>query len=353
MKKVLYVGGFIFPYESAATTRVKNIGRLLKSINYVTQYFSIYFGCDEANYNASLQKKSYWEQISFKKLERYIYTYQPDVIIAYNLPSILFIKLLLNKKKFNYELIIDCTEWYDTKGISLFKKPIKWLDTSLRMNFLNFLSKKIICISSRLEKKYSKKKTILIPPLMDDTYKIQNKRKPYVLVFSGNGASGKDDLEAIINAINNLVKKGYIIKLEIIGIEAEQMSINCSDKTWLKFHGRLARNEARKVISMSHYSVFFRKGTRANNYGFPTKLSESIALGVPVITNDFSDISYYITNSVDSFYTKKMDDNALERIIEKALELDSYQYDMLVRNMRKLDFFKEEKYRDEFFEFMK
>lgn len=88
MKKVLYVGGFIFPYENAATTRVKNIGRLLKSINYVTQYFSIYFGCDEANYNARLQKKSYREQINFKNLERYIYTYQPDVIIAYNLPSI-------------------------------------------------------------------------------------------------------------------------------------------------------------------------------------------------------------------------------------------------------------------------
>lgn len=48
-----------------------------------------------------------------------------------------------------------------------------------------------------------------------------------------------------------------------------------------------------------------------------------------------------------------MDDNALEKIIEKALKLDSNQYDILVRNMRKLDFFKEEKYRDEFFEFMK
>ena len=59
--------------------------------------------------------------------------------------------------------------------------------------------------------------------------------------------------------------------------------------------------EAKNNISQSDFSILFRNSNKMTNSGFPTKVSESISCGTPVITNSTSDLESYIINGKNGF----------------------------------------------------
>ena len=59
------------------------------------------------------------------------------------------------------------------------------------------------------------------------------------------------------------------------------------------FHGRKPREELLKMLVKSDFSIFMRKKILVTKAGFPTKFSESIAYGTPVITNLLENIEPY------------------------------------------------------------
>ena len=67
------------------------------------------------------------------------------------------------------------------------------------------------------------------------------------------------------------------------------------------FHGKVSNLEARNKISKADFSILFRNVNKMTSAGFPTKVSESISCGTPVITNSTSDLEHYIINGKNGF----------------------------------------------------
>ncbi|ELV8644694.1 hypothetical protein QNE66_004418, partial [Vibrio vulnificus] len=96
------------------------------------------------------------------------------------------------------------------------------------------------------------------------------------------------------------------------------------------FHGRVPHNELISYISESDYSIFFRDDTRVNKAGFPSKLAESLTLGIPVITNEISSLKKYQNVAGVNFCStgnESLELGALLSKRQKVIEIDTKHFD--------------------------
>ena len=115
----------------------------------------------------------------------------------------------------------------------------------------------------------------------------------------------KDRLDFIIRAFLK-INKNFIFNIygltfdeycHIFNVEKKEAS-DIQKNTRIVFHGRVDHDTVLKALYDSHYMVIIRNRSRKNDAGFPTKFVESICSGVPVIANDYSDLSLYYKNEV-------------------------------------------------------
>lgn len=352
-KTIFYVGGMEFPDKNAAAQRVVANCKILNNIGYKvilagvdkSQQFSKNvdfikappvgkFECFTIAYPNSI--RSWFNRInSIASIIRLLNKYnKTDIfaIIAYNYPAVALMKLLRYTKKNDIKLIADCTEWYGKSN-----NIIKFLDTYFRMCFVHKRIKNIICVSDYLENYYSSigRTVINIPPLIDkkeDKWKNSASYKPNAIrIFSYVGSPGitkeKDRLDIIIDAFNKLKSNGYKFKLNVVGITKKNFveiypnykNIVDAMNNEIKFLGRLSHVESIKILKKSDFSIFTRLESRVTKAGFPTKLSESFACGVPVVTNPTSNILRFLINGKNSYIAKDCSVDSLKNAIENAL----------------------------------
>ena len=79
----------------------------------------------------------------------------------------------------------------------------------------------------------------------------------------------------------------------------------------ISFIGLCSNKIAQFQIRQLDFTILFRDSKTSTNAGFPTKVSESISLGVPVIVNDTSDIRVYIKNKYNGFIVSNIDDHQI------------------------------------------
>jgi glycosyltransferase involved in cell wall biosynthesis len=83
-----------------------------------------------------------------------------------------------------------------------------------------------------------------------------------------------------------------IIKYELNGI--------------LKYKGNVNNNEIPAILAVHDLLLLPRKSNLQTKFGFPTKLAEYMASGVPVLSSDVSDISNYLTDGENGFLIKEL-----------------------------------------------
>ncbi|MGD9813455.1 MAG: glycosyltransferase [Bacilli bacterium] len=223
------------------------------------------------------------------------------VVVMYNMPVIPFQKITKLCKRKNICVISDVTEWYDTKNLNPILKPIKFFDTSIRMNTMNYKADGLIVISEYLKIFYLKnykKPLIKIPPIMDFSLfdkTIYNKDKGEKIVFGyiGSNRSGKDE---ILDCLQLIANNPHKYEFMYIGSVNDKIKKRFSRFSNINFIGKIGHRELARYYEKIDYNIIVRKKSRANNAGFPTKFAESICYNTPVICNDFSDIGYILKN---------------------------------------------------------
>ena len=88
------------------------------------------------------------------------------------------------------------------------------------------------------------------------------------------------------------------------------------------FHGKINNIEVKGKISEADFSILFRNVNRMTSAGFPTKVSESISCGTPVITNATSDLERYVINGKNGFLVN-LDSKSLTTELSDILSLTS------------------------------
>lgn len=341
MKTIIYIGGFELPNKNAAAQRVVANAKVLKTIGFDVILIDINRDCNKEiletkaicfGFTRYSMKYTVSRLISIRDFKKVFITYKGSIqcVIAYNYPGIALYRMKKICNNNNVKIYADCTEWYGSLGDNIIKRYLKGFDSYLRMNLVQPKLDGIIAISKYIYNFYKDSlPTIYIPPLTDLS---ESKwRQDFVsdhsgieVVYAGNPGKHKDKINKIIESIGKIKKRG--IHFTVIGISKnvflnyypEDAEILQTIGNLVTFKGRIPHNEVICYLKKADFSMFYREKTRVTMAGFPTKFSESITCGTPVITNRTSDIENYLIDGINGFLVNELDASELESIFNKG-----------------------------------
>lgn len=359
MKKIIYIGNFSFPLGNASGKRVYGIGKALRELGYEV----LFIGMDNKIKDASDIKNTELEYDNFKYYNisypkniiewLYFFRIYKEVIkfiekenllddlygvIFYGSLRVSLINYFLMKwlKRKKIKIITDCVDWLSVKTNNLFFDIVKYIDTSYQKIYINNKCDAVIVISSYLSQYYKKrnKKVILIPPLSSIIEKrIESKNKDKIkILYAGlpfrkgieikNSVSLKDRIDLIINLMCEIKKLKINFEFNIYGFTKDEYlkvlpsqlsKIKFLDKN-LKFYGHKSNEVITAELKRSDFTILLRDIKKETMAGFPTKISESISYGVPVLVNNTSDLKMYI-KKFENGYLFEDDNRILEELV--------------------------------------
>ena len=359
---ILYIGGFELPDKNAAAQRVLANAKLFrevgyeiillgakKNIEYDTPIITTLFKYDGFSMYSVAYPKTVRQWMDYLTNANKYIEFAENIknlkcIICYNFPSIALEKIRQYCVKSNIKCIADVTEWYSGKSRVFPINLLKNLDTFYRMRIVQKKMDALIVISRYLEQYYSGcNNVIYIPPLTDLKYLARNHtqktpKKELRLVYAGSPRL-KDQINLLIEALSRVKRN---VRLDIIGIdELEYLSIYPEHRNRkmltsnIVFHGRLSHSVTLDYVRNADFSCFFRYEDIVTKAGFPTKFTEAISLGTPVLTNRSSNIDEYIHNDINGVLVKTLDIDEIARTIETLstnirVDVDTFCYQRYV-----------------------
>lgn len=373
-KRILYTGAFRFPTGDAAAARVLGIGRVFRALGYVVEYF----GWEASPRAADLKSDGTFafEDFRYESLDEFrriklgpvrrLLRYfsagtntlqrlsREDVssvkaIICYNGGSIFLMRLARFCKANNLPLILDCTEWYDGRALPGGRFGLAHIDSEFRMRVVNKSVKHMIAISEYLSTYYATcvDNLVVIPPLFDPSssrwgpirYTDETKDPTLRLVYAG--VPGKKDLLApVLEAVLRLRALGYRTIVTLVGPDRSELSHLVGEPLALASDdvvvclGRVQQEDVPHYIRAADFSVILRPIAQYSQAGFPTKLMESFACGVPVIASAVGDIAKYVVDGRNGILVSDVDGESVFSGLLRAHRLTQQQRKKLRRDAR-------------------
>lgn len=386
MKHAVYIGNFSFPLGNAAGKRVYANGKILSENGYEVLFIGldgnissetpiqetkntfddfIYYNLpDPASLSARMNFIKTYRIIT--KLLDDIYP-KPDLIIYYGSPGLSIIDDMLIQycRKRKIKIVSDCVDWLTVKTDNPFFDFFKWLDTTYRNIYVNKRADGVIAISDYLTRYYSNAgcHTVTIPPLSPkknhrNSLNIENQGK-IVISYAGipfrKGTrirdlnTLKDRIDKTVLLLYSAWEKGCIFTFNIFGFTRDDFEtalpshIEYIDKMGdsVHFFGMLSHEKVTDSIMKSDFTILIRDVNRDTTAGFPTKISESISYGTPVITTKTSDLEKYISEGDNGFFLDieneisavdklssilKIDRNSIFEMKKRCMESDLFYY---------------------------
>lgn len=359
---IIYTGIFQFPEGNAAGARVLGIGKALRDAGlrvmfagWEDQGRSEDRGADgifryqgfpyvsQASHEdlGTTHRRRTWSRLLGTPTISRLDNLDLDTVravVAYNAPSPMLWRLAAFCRRRGLACIADVTEWYDPQQLpGGFGGPL-WLDSETRMRMLHPRLSGVLAISSFLRNYYEERgcHVLRVPPLVDVEDAKWN--QPVVPADSDDvlnlvyvGTPGHKDLfGGIVRALARF-RSGKRPVLHVIGPSFDELSgVLGSDAPLLDAvsgkvicYGRLPHVEALRQLQQADFSLLVRPLKRYAEAGFPTKLVESLAAGVPVITNATSDIAEYVRNGQEGILLHDTSPGAVEAGVRRALTMST------------------------------
>ena len=343
MKTVVYIGNFGFPDKNASGKRVFGNCKVLQHLGYKIVCIGPGIGSkityDEGDLY-SINRGNEIQRVLNNKLSEVL------DIIEIEKASIVIIYGALFTEKENYKLIC----WCHAHHIKVVYDQVDWLDLNwhnplrgiIRYRNQQLMNRKVIpscdgviCISSYLSEYHKKKgkNTVVIPPLSEKITELEwdnnaiddTIRLAYVGTTSDINrptSQWKDRIDIMFMKLAEVAADKTLrpFHIDMFGMTEDEYirmfpwNERRNGKYILKqlgnrvqFHGMVPNAIAIEKICKVDFTVLIRDKKRATMSGFPTKVSESISCGIPVLTNDTSDIKMYVKSGENGFV---MDDVA-------------------------------------------
>jgi len=363
---MIILGAFRFPEGDAAAKRVYGFGKYFRDNSYDVKYLS--WGREKIN------KKNKYDDFSYISLDEFnngkgsvffrikqylllgsktLYWLKREnlkdvsVIIAYHGTSIFLLRLWFLCKKNNINLVLDCTEWYESKSLAGGKFGIVALDNTLRMQIINPFIGKIIVISNYLHEYYNKKGNDVykVPFLVEINNKavlnLNIENNDIKLLYIGNPGK-KDKFDILLNTIKifneNNSRKVYF---DIFGLTKEEYLCNMKnlsgdilDTSYISFKGKIDNKLVSTLYKIYHFSILLRPSERYALAGFPTKLVESFSYATPMIASNVGDIPYYVKSGKTGYLVDSIKKENIMLILNQIILLKNKEYN----SMRKESF---------------
>lgn len=362
---LLYVVPAMYPYGWAYASRALNLTRLAKAagceVTVISDYLSDGIARNENNSaefenvkilyttgkyasERKLKQKILVTRIIKPFIEQYLENNSVDIILcAMTGGKYSTIQKIAEKHKI--PIILEVCEWYSHKNWKYGWIDPRYLKFIFDWNYILPKARRVLCISSLLEKHFSNSgvKTVRIPTILNtDGIEHKDYKKchfPIRLVFIGGITGGKDELGTLINVICSY-DLPYV--LNIYGPNKKEVSKVLKgfrldkNKFAEKIHinGFINQQSIKKVVSQNDYGILIRPQRRSSNAGFPTKLGEYFAAGIPVLANDTGDICMYLKNNVNGIVLKGNKDTHILDALRKISQITKDDYSRMAENAR-------------------
>ena len=216
----------------------------------------------------------------------------------------------------------DCTEWYGTRSWTAPANVVKNIDVAMRMRWVNLRMDGIITTSPYMTQHYSSNSlpVVEIPTLIEEPGS-HNARMlatdtplPLLAVASGFGEGTleedvHDRIDWILELLDRVSDKVPPFVLSIAGVDRERyLSVFPQHRQLLErlgakvnFLGRIPRVELLGRLQKAAFAFVLRHESRVTLAGFPSKYSEAITYGTPVIVNKIPSIASYHVETCTGF----------------------------------------------------
>lgn len=236
-----------------------------------------------------------------------------DAIILTGLKASLVNRIKAYATKNNIQLVYNSVEMYSADQFKQGRFSRHYINNRLIAEHIIDKSFQVISISSFLDNYFRNKciNSVRIPFVLEETDIFEQEiiNNKVEIAYVGRPSRRKDFLGEIIRGLadlnSNELKK---VHLTIVGIGKSQTMewFNISQDVIdyigesVSFLGVLPRDKALEVLRRADFTILYRSTEDINaKAGFPTKVTESIFNGIPVITNYTSDIGLYIHDGIN------------------------------------------------------
>jgi Glycosyltransferase len=291
----------------------------------------------------------------FRRILNNIFANDPNIyglFVYQKLPGFVIPYLIRLCKKRHIHLFFDIVEYQVISQQDFLGFFINYLPNYAT---INYYAKKgrVTAISSYLYQFFSQKgiPTVYIP-FFFDTSKITFVSNNFIkyphqglyLLYAGVPQGGRD---TIVNAVKGILLLPLELQRNIsfwlaganeeqmlqLGLSKEELS---QSKIFCHYLGRVRHEKVMELYEMVDYSLLLKpKNKRFSKAGFPTKISESLAAGVPPICNDTGDVGHFIIDGKNGLLLNDDSPEAFSSGILKALSMPQDAYLRLRQEARK------------------
>ena len=278
-----------------------------------------------------------------KNLKRVLRSFSsPDIkgilIDSGNDSTFKFIKEFARKS--DIPLYYDSVEWYSASEFKNGERSHIYQNNNNLNTTIVDAEYKVIAISEYLRKHFESRgiHTVRIPMLMD--VKSIPVRNNYIsedsrikIVYAGS-IGPKDHIRELVDSIGVLDEtERSQIEFCVIGITKEQyvkqfgkVDERVMDKS-VRFMGRVERSIVLEQLQSADFAFLLRPAQeRYAMAGFPTKVVEGLASGLPMLCNDSSDLALYLQDGVNSVM---IDDCSTESCVKALRKVLTYSREEL------------------------
>ena len=223
--------------------------------------------------------------------------------------------------------VFDATEWYSKEQVNRWLLSTSYWEKEFLNRWVINKRSRVIAISSYLYDYFNEKgcKVTRIPvicnpkstsPLSLDSNK--NNDNTLRIIYAGSHLK-MDNLPLIIEALSMTPdEQRKKIKFVVYGITRDKIREYISDEVLLKLQdtlhimGRKPNSEVIEAYKTADFSILLRDpNLRVNKAGFPSKVVESMRMGVPVICNYTSDLELYLQDKHNCIIVDQLDTKTL------------------------------------------
>lgn len=379
-KNAVFISPFlVFPDVGAGAVRCENFIKLLSRMGY--RSFAVGKSPNKDDINRQINSsyilfpfeitkgKNIFQKIKANFLEKQnIEKALINIINQYGKIDLIFLYSSMNISTFkfidkfcqknNIKLVIDIVEAQVISQQSLASFFTYYIGNNWIYKFANKkMNCGIITISRFLYDHFninnSKNNPLIYIPFISDTNscsfvpnnKIFKNTKKIIFLYAGTASGGRDLLVEMIKGFNLLdenekervlfINAGNSVDSILdMGLTLEEYNKSINHTIYL---GRVSSQLIKELYKSVDYTVLLKpEKSRFSKAGFPAKVSESWAHGVPTISNITSDLHGYLIDGFNGYVVDESTAESFSKAIKKAINNNSYN--VLRTNSRQTSF---------------
>lgn len=234
-------------------------------------------------------------------------------------------------------LIKDVVEWYSPQQFPRGKWSLSYRMKDLENRRVISPPVRVIAISRYLERYFLSKgcETSRIPIYFDVArmpMRVENDDDFLHLIYAGS--PGKKDYLPLMLAGLSLLDTVVLsqVKFMIIGVTKSQVKTMIPPTEYarlepnLDIRGRMPHHEVLSALCRADFSVLLRDAdARYAQAGFPTKVIESLSVGVPIICNYSSDLKDFLTDGENALIVQSLAADSFAQVLKRAVALSAFE----------------------------